>query len=108
MNKLFVTAFAAMLLAPFTAQAQSARSQECMAKNGFTPEQWRARTVPRGPAQAYRKCMQAGGRALSQEPPPGTLAVGEVVYVDCGNGKKRKVTGGDNSTGVKRGYGECR
>jgi hypothetical protein len=108
MNKLFVTIFAVVLLAPLAAQAQSARSLECMAKNGFTPEQWRARTVPSGPAQAYRKCIQAGGRALSQEPPPGTLAAGEVVYVDCGNGKKRKVTGGDNSTGVKRGYGECR
>lgn len=49
-----------------------------------------------------------GGRALGSEPPPGTLASGEVVYVACGDGKKRKVTGGDNARGVQRSYGECR
>jgi hypothetical protein len=52
--------------------------------------------------------MQSGGRALGSEPPPGTLASGEVVYVACGDGKKRKVTGGDNAKGVQRSYGECR
>jgi hypothetical protein len=104
---LLLTAFIVLVTAP-RAQAQSARSQECMSRNGFTAEQWRARSVPSGPAQAYRKCLQAGGRSLNTEPPAGTLATGEVVYVSCGNGKKRKVTGGDNSTGVGRAYGECR
>jgi Ni/Co efflux regulator RcnB len=107
-KKLIIIAAVAAFFAPFAAHAQSARSQECMAKNGFTAEQWRARTVPSGPAQAYRKCVQADGRALATEPPPGTLATGEVVYVSCGDGKKRKVTGGDTATGAKRAYGECR
>jgi hypothetical protein len=108
MKKLLVlTALVVLATAP-RAQAQSARSLECMSRNGFTADQWRARSVPRGPAQAYRKCLQAGGKALNTEPPAGTLATGETVYVSCGNGKKRKVTGGDNSTGVGRAYGECR
>jgi hypothetical protein len=108
MRKSIVVAAMVVLFAPVAAQAQSARSLECMAKNGFTADQWHAHAVPSGPAQAYRKCLQAGGRVLQNEPDPGTLAVGEVVYVACGDGKKRKVTGGDNSTGVKRVHGECR
>jgi hypothetical protein len=108
MKKNIVVAVIVVLFAPVAAHAQSARSQECMAKNGFTADQWHAHAVPSGPAQAYRKCLQAGGRALQTEPDAGTLAAGEVVYVSCGNGKKRKVTGGDNSTGVRRAYGECR
>jgi hypothetical protein len=108
MKKHLIVTIVALLLAPAVAHAQSARSLECMAKNGFTPEQWRAMAVPAGPAQAYRKCLQAGGKVLQSEPTAGTLATGEVVYVACGDGKKRKVTGGDRSTGVARAYGECR
>jgi hypothetical protein len=33
---------------------------------------------------------------MSNEPPPGQLAAGEVIYVSCGPGKARKVTGGSN------------
>ena len=107
MKKSIVVAAIAGLLTPVAARAQSARSLECMAKNGFTADQWHAHAVPSGPAQAYRRCLQAGGGALRNEPDPGTLAVGEVVYVSCGDGKKRKVTAG-NGTGAKRIYGECR
>jgi hypothetical protein len=108
MKKHLIVTMIAMLFAPAVAHAESARSLACMAKNGFTPEQWHAMAVPGGPAQGYRKCMQSGGTALQTEPAPGTLATGEVVYVSCGDGKKRKVTGGDRSTGVGRAYGECR
>jgi hypothetical protein len=109
MKKHLIVPVVAMLFAPVVVQAQeSPKSLACMAKNGFTADQWHARSVPGGPAQAYRKCMQSGGRALGSEPPPGTLASGEVVYVACGDGKKRKVTGGDNARGVQRSYGECR
>ena len=55
MKKLLITAIAAVLLAPVAAQAQSARSLECMAKNGFTPEQWRARSVPGGRRSRARR-----------------------------------------------------
>jgi hypothetical protein len=37
---------------------------------------------------------------LPSEPPPGALGPGQVVYVSCGPGKARKVTGGSNMTGV--------
>jgi hypothetical protein len=33
---------------------------------------------------------------MSSEPPPGQLGAGQVVYVACGPGKARKVTGGSN------------
>jgi hypothetical protein len=108
MRRQIILAAFVLLLFPVAAPAQSAKSQACMAKNGFTAEQWRARSVPSGPAIAYRKCISAGGGALENEPPPGTLASGETVYVSCGDGKRRKVTGGDNSKGIQRKYGECR
>jgi len=33
---------------------------------------------------------------MSNEPPPGQLGAGQVVYVACGPGKARKITGGSN------------
>jgi hypothetical protein len=33
---------------------------------------------------------------MSNEPPAGQLGAGQVVYVSCGPGKARKVTGGSN------------
>jgi hypothetical protein len=33
---------------------------------------------------------------MSTEPPPGQLGAGQVVYVACGPGKARKITGGNN------------
>lgn len=37
---------------------------------------------------------------MSAEPPPGQLGAGQVVYVSCGPGKARKITGGsDRATG---------
>jgi hypothetical protein len=33
---------------------------------------------------------------MSSEPPPGQLGAGQVVYVSCGPGKARKITGGSN------------
>jgi hypothetical protein len=51
---------------------------------------------------------------MKSEPPPGQLGPGQVVYVECGPGKARKITGGSNvsSTGVvgpgqRRQYGPC-
>jgi hypothetical protein len=35
-------------------------------------------------------------QVMSSEPPPGQLGAGQVVYVACGPGKARKVTGGNN------------
>ena len=35
-------------------------------------------------------------QVMSSEPPPGQLAAGQVVYVSCGPGKARKITGGNN------------
>jgi hypothetical protein len=47
---------------------------------------------------------------MSNEPPPGQLAAGQVVYVSCGPGKARKVTGGSdrNSQGTLTGGGSSR
>jgi len=36
---------------------------------------------------------------MSSEPPSGTLGAGQTVYVACGPGKARKVTGGSNMSG---------
>jgi hypothetical protein len=33
---------------------------------------------------------------MANEPPPGQLGAGQVVYVTCGPGKARKITGGSN------------
>jgi hypothetical protein len=33
---------------------------------------------------------------MSNEPPAGQLGAGQVVYVACGPGKARKITGGSN------------
>jgi hypothetical protein len=33
---------------------------------------------------------------MSSEPPPGQLGAGQSIYVSCGPGKARKVTGGNN------------
>jgi hypothetical protein len=33
---------------------------------------------------------------MQSEPPPGQLGPGQVIYVACGPGKARKVTGGSN------------
>ena len=33
---------------------------------------------------------------MSSEPPPGQLGAGQVVYVSCGPGKARKITGGSD------------
>jgi len=51
---------------------------------------------------------------MKSEPPPGQLGPGQVVYVECGPGKARKITGGSNvsSNGVvgpgqRRQYGPC-
>ncbi len=35
-------------------------------------------------------------QVMSNEPPPGQLGAGQVVYVACGPGKARKITGGSN------------
>jgi hypothetical protein len=35
-------------------------------------------------------------QVMSNEPPPGQLGAGQVVFVACGPGKARKVTGGSN------------
>ena len=35
-------------------------------------------------------------QVMSSEPPPGQLGAGQVVYVACGPGKARKITGGSN------------
>ena len=47
---------------------------------------------------------------MSNEPPPGQLGAGQVVYVSCGPGKARKVTGGSdrNSQGALTGKGSGR
>jgi hypothetical protein len=41
-------------------------------------------------------------QVMSNEPPPGQLGAGQVVYVACGPGKARKITGGNNvgSSGI--------
>jgi hypothetical protein len=51
---------------------------------------------------------------MSNEPPPGQLGAGQVVYVACGPGKARKITGGSNmgasgtvGTGKARQSGPC-
>ena len=51
---------------------------------------------------------------MSSEPPPGQLGAGQVVYVSCGPGKARKITGGSNMTaggtlgkGAQRQRGPC-
>jgi len=51
---------------------------------------------------------------MSNEPPPGQLGAGQVVYVACGPGKARKITGGNNigpngtvGTGKGRQRGPC-
>jgi hypothetical protein len=51
---------------------------------------------------------------MESEPPPGQLQAGEVVYVACGPGKARKITGGSHiksgvitSQGTKRQRGPC-
>jgi hypothetical protein len=38
----------------------------------------------------------ASAQVTSSEPPPGTLAAGQSVYVACGPGKARKITGGSD------------
>jgi hypothetical protein len=105
----FVTALTA------AAHAESAKSLACMSKARFTPEQWHVYTVTSGPRGVYRECMgfKNYNGVLSSEPPPGKLQSGQVVYVSCGNGKKRSVTGGNNAGGNAgsgrhgRTYGEC-
>ena len=51
---------------------------------------------------------------MSTEPPSGQLGAGQVVYVACGPGKARKITGGNNigpngivGTGKGRQRGPC-
>jgi len=51
---------------------------------------------------------------MSNEPPAGQLGAGQVVYVACGPGKARKITGGSNvgpngtvGTGKGRQRGPC-
>lgn len=51
---------------------------------------------------------------LPNDPPPGQLAAGQVVYVACGPGKARKITGGGNigsggmaQQGASRQRGPC-
>ena len=51
----------------------------------------------------------AAQTVMSSEPPPGQLGAGQVVYVSCGPGRARKVTGGNNmSGGVNTGRGPQR
>jgi len=38
-------------------------------------------------------------QVMSNEPPPGQLGAGQVVFVACGPGKARKVTGSSNMRG---------
>jgi len=47
---------------------------------------------------------------MKSEPPAGQLGPGQVVYVECGPGKARKVTGGSNmgSNGQMTGSGSAR
>lgn len=47
---------------------------------------------------------------MKSEPPAGQLGPGQVVYVECGPGKARKVTGGSNmnSSGQMTGSGSAR
>jgi hypothetical protein len=49
-------------------------------------------------------------QVMSNEPPPGQLGAGQVVYVSCGPGMARKITGGANmggGTGGPRKRGPC-
>jgi hypothetical protein len=39
-------------------------------------------------------------QVMSSEPPPGQLAAGQFVYVACGPGNARKITGGSNISSV--------
>lgn len=90
----------------------SPQARACMKKFGFTYEQWRAYQVPPEKANPYRACRDAAtsspssGKVLSSEPPPRALGTGQTVYVSCGGGKSRSVTGG--SSGKPRTYGECK
>lgn len=88
------------------------QARACMAQNGFTYAEWRAYKVPADKADAYRRCLASAkssytsGKVLASEPPPRMLGTGQTVYVSCGGGKKRSVTGG--SSGQPRTYGECK
>jgi hypothetical protein len=91
---------------------RSPQALACMKKFGFTYEQWRAYEVPAEKAVPYRACRDAAastyssGKVLASEPPPRALGAGQTVYVSCGGGKSRSVTGGSSSQ--PRTYGECK
>ncbi|GLR84875.1 hypothetical protein [Bradyrhizobium iriomotense] len=59
---------------------------------------------------AFSAQLASAQIVMKTEPPAGQLGAGQVVYVECGPGKARKVTGGSNmnAAGAMSGSGSAR